>query len=148
MSAQQNTSVVRRYIEEVWDKNNPAAIDEFLAPHYRRYISPTGASITREGQKQRLAAFRTTFPDIQLTIEDRLNEGDRVAFRSTIRGTHQGMFLDIAPTGRSVIVSLIDVVRIEQGQIIEHWGGPDIFDLLRQLGVGVSPDSGREPNHD
>ena len=60
---------------------------------------------------------------------------DRVAFRATIRGTHEGMFQGIAPMGRRVTFSVIDIVRIEQGRIIEHWGGPDMWDLLQQLGA-------------
>ena len=146
MAAGANTSVVRRYIAEVWEKNNPAAIDDFLAPPYRRYVASTGAPLTRDGQKQRLAAFRTAFPDMQLTIEDMLTEGDRVAFRSTLRGTHRGSFLGIPSTGRTVTVSLIDVMRIEQGQIIEHWGGPDLFDLLQQLGASMSAGPEQEAN--
>ena len=146
MSAGANTSVVRRYLEEVWDKNNPAAIDAFLAPQYRRYVSATGAPLTRDGQKQRLATFRTAFPDMQLTLEEMLTDGDRVAFRSTLRGTHRGNFLAIPPTGRAVTVSLIDMMRIEQGQIIEHWGGPDLFDLLQQVGASMSAGLAQEAN--
>ncbi len=139
MPAEESKAVVRRYIDEVWHKRNLAAVDAFLAPHYRRYVSPTAAPLTLEGQKQRLAAFRSAFPDIELTVEDMLAEGDRVAFRSTIRGTHAGVFLGIPASGKRVTVALIDVVRVEHARIVEHWGGPDIFDLLQQLGAGISP---------
>ncbi len=140
MASEEPTSVVRRYIEEVWHKSNLAAVDEFLAPSYRRYVSPVATTLTRKGQKERLAAFRAAFPDSHLTIEDMLAEGDRVAFRSTIRATHRAEYLGIPATGRSVTISLIDVVRIEHGQIVEHWGGPDFFDLLRQLSASISSD--------
>ena len=117
MSAEENKSLVRTYLEEVWQKRNPAAVDEFLAPNYRRYLSPTAPPLDLDGQRQRLTGFRAAFPDIQLTIEDMFAEGDRVAFRSTMRATHQGLFQGVAPAGKHVTVSLIDVVRIEKWQI-------------------------------
>ena len=144
MSAEDNKALVRRYLEEVWHEGNIAAVDAFLAPHYRRYLSPAAAPLTLDGQRQRLTGFRAAFPDIQLTIEDMFAEGDRVAFRSTMRGTHQGVFQGIAPTGKQVTVSLIDVVRVEHGKLVEHWGGPDLWDLLQQLGAVVSVGQDRQ----
>ena len=138
MSTEDNKSLVRRYLDEVWQKGNVMAADEFLAPNYRRYLSPTAAPLDVAGQKQRLAGFRAAFPDIQITLEDIFAEGDRVAFRSTMRGTHQGAFLGLAPTGRAVTVSLVDVMRVENGRLVEHWGGPDLLNLAQQLGAVVS----------
>ena len=138
MSAEENKSLVRRYLDEVWQERNIAALDEFLAPNYRRYLSPTAGPLTPEGQRQRITGFRAAFPDLHLTLEDIFADGDRVAFRSTIRGAHQGVFQGLAPTGKQVTVSLLDVVRIENGRFAEHWGGPDLWDLLRQIGAEVS----------
>ncbi len=138
MSKEDNKALVHSYIQEVWEKKNPAAVDEFLAPHYQRHISPTATPLNRDGQKQRLAELRVAFPDIHLTLEEICAESDKVTFRSTIRGTHQGVFQGIAPTGRQVMVSLLDMVRVEEGKIAEHWGGPDFLDWLRQLGAVVS----------
>lgn len=115
-----------------------AALDDFLAPGYRRHVSPTAPPLTREGQSQRLAGFRAAFPDVELTVEDVHAEGDRVAFRSTIRGTHRGAFKGIAPAGVLVTVGLLDVVRIEDGRFVEQCGGPDVLDLQQQLGATVS----------
>ena len=133
MSVEANKAFLRRYIEEVWEKQNPAAVDDFLAQDYRRYRSPTTAALTREGQKQLLTGFRAAFSDIKLTVEEMIAEGDRIAFRSTMRGTHQGEFLGIAATGNPVTVRLLDVIRIQDGKIVEQWGGPDTYDLLRQI---------------
>ena len=138
MSASENKTLLRRYVREVWDKQNPAAIRGFLASGYRRYTSPEAAPLTLDDQVQRLTGFRTAFPDIQIAIEDVITEGDRMAFRSTMRGTHQGELMGIQPTGKRVTVGLIDVVRVENGKIVEQWGGPDLFDLLRQLGAVFS----------
>ncbi len=138
MSVEENKALLQRYVEEVWRQGNVAALDDFLAPDYRRHVSPTAAPLTRDGQKERLAGVRAAFPDIELTVEDVLAEGDRVAFRSTLRGTHRGVFQGIAPTGVRVTVALLDLIRIEQGRVVEQWGGPDFLDLLRQLGATVS----------
>jgi predicted ester cyclase len=147
MSAEENKALVRRYIEVVWNKRNTAALDELLAPNYKRYVSATATPLTREGQRQRVTGFHTAFPDIHFTIEDLFAEGDRVAFRATFRGTHQGPFpilQGMAPTGKQVTVSVLDVVRVEHGKFAEHWGGPDVLDLLQQLGAAISAGSERK----
>jgi steroid delta-isomerase-like uncharacterized protein len=122
MLAEENKTLLRRYMEEVWEKQNPEALEDFLAPHYKRHRSPTVASLTREGQKQLLLQFRTAFPDIQITVEEIIAEDDRIAFRSTMRGTHRAEFMGIAPTGKKIEVSLLDIMHIQDGRIIEHWG--------------------------
>jgi predicted ester cyclase len=138
MLAEESKALLHRYITEVWDRQNPAAVDEFLAPGYKRHRSATTEPLTRDGQKQLLIKFRAAFPDIQLTIEEIVAEGDRLAFRSTMRGSHQGEFLGIAPTGKEVTVGLVDVLHIEDGKFVEQWGGPDLLDLVQQLGGEIS----------
>jgi steroid delta-isomerase-like uncharacterized protein len=135
--ADENKSLVRRYYEAV-NRGNPNALDEFFSPNYKRYLSATAAPLTADGQKQRLAGLRAAFPDLQLTVEDIIAEGDRVAISLTARGTHLGTFQGIAPTGKPVTVSAFEVVRIENGKLIEHWGGPDTLNLLQQLGAVIS----------
>lgn len=138
MSAQENKARVRDYLDAVWGKRNIDAMDEYLNPDYRRYPGPNAEPITLEGQKARIAGFQASLPDAELTIEDIFGEDDRVAFRSTLRATHQGELLGIPPTGNHIEVALLDVMRLEEGQIIEHWGGPDMLDLLQQLGARVA----------
>src|SRR5215469_12631814 len=119
MSAEANKALVRRYIEVVWNQRNMAVLEELLAPTYQRYVSATAAPLRSEGQRQRITGFHTAFPDLQFTIEDLIAEGDRVTFRATLRGTHRGPFPslpDMAPTGKQVTISVLDVVRLEQGK--------------------------------
>ena len=142
MSADADKALLRRYIEDVWHRANVAALDDYLAADYRRHVSPTAPPLSLDGQKQRLAGFRAAFPDIQLTLEDVLVEDDRVVFRSTMRGTHKGEFQGIPPTGARVTVALFDTIRIQDGRIVEQWGGPDVLDLLRQLGATVASREG------
>jgi predicted ester cyclase len=137
-SAEDNKALLYRYINEVWENQNLMALNEFLAPTYQRHRSPIVPPLTRDGQKQLLTQFRTGFPDIQITIEEVIVQDDRIAFRSTMRGTHLGEFLGIPPTSRAVTVGLVDIIHLENGKFVEQWGGPDLWDLLRQLGVNIS----------
>ena len=138
MSIEENKALLKRYVEEVWDMGNPYAVDKFLAEHFKRHRSPLLPSLTREEQKQLLINFRTAFPDIQLTVEEVIADDKRIAFRSTIRATHQGELMGIPPTGKPITVSLVDIIHIEDGRFVEQWGGPDLLDLVQQLGAKIS----------
>ena len=143
MSPEENKALVRRYIEVVWNQKKTEALDELLAPNYRRYVSATSAPLSREGQRQRITGFHHAFPDLHFMVEDLFAEGDRVTFRVTMRGTHEGPFpylQGVPPTGKKVTIAVLDVIRVEQGKFAEQWGGPDLFDLLQQLGAKVSAD--------
>lgn len=133
MSAEDNKALVRRALAGVRDGWTQAVIDEFFAPEYCRHLTPTGPHLTREEQRERASRLRVAFPDAVATLEDILTEGDRVAYRLTIRGTHRGSFLGVGATGRRVTVSLFAIVRVEDGKLAEEWGGLDQVDLLRQL---------------
>jgi len=141
MSTEENQSLVRHYVDQFVNRGNMAVADEILSPDYRRYISPSTPPLTAEQQKQRIAGMRAAFPDLHVSVEDMITEGDRVAFRGVVRGTQQGAFLGLAPTGKQVTVFAFDVIRIEQGKLIEHWGGPDLFSILLELGAVVSASS-------
>lgn len=133
MSAEANKEVVARYLREVWGAGNLDAIRHFLAPGYQRHVSPTIAPLDTEGQIERLRGLQAAFPDVQITVDRVVAEGDLVAIQGTLRGTHHGELAGIPPTGRSVVVGLADVIRFENGLFAEHWGGPDMADLMGQL---------------
>lgn len=116
-------------------------IERFFAPDYRRHLTPTGPHLTREEQRARASRLRVAFPGADVALEDILAEGDRVAYRSTIRGTHRSSFLGVAATGRRVTVALFAIVRVENGKLAEEWGGLDQVDLLRQLREPKEPPS-------
>lgn len=138
MSVAANKETLSRYVAQVWDEGNVEAIRDFLSPLFQRHVSPLLPPLDREGQIERIVGFRDAFPDVTLVVEEVTAEGDRVAFRSTMRGTHLGEFAGIQPTGRKVTVGLLDTIRIDGGQFVEQWGGPDVFDLLRQLGASYT----------
>jgi steroid delta-isomerase-like uncharacterized protein len=136
--ADANKSLVRRYYQ-VWTQGDLKALDDLLSPNYKRYLSATTPPINADAQKQRLVGLRAAFPDIQVTVEDIVAEGDRVAVYATVRGTHRGTFQGAAPTGKQGTVSGCELIRIENGKMIEHWGGTDNLALLQQLGFMISP---------
>jgi predicted ester cyclase len=140
MSSEQNKALVGRFLSRInnKDKWDDAILDEFFAPTYRRYLTPTTPPLTAEEQRERAARLRAAFPDAATTLEDLVAGGDRVAYRLTIRGTHQGLFLGIPPSQKLVTVSFTAIVRIEDGKLAEEWGGLDQIDLLHQLGAVVS----------
>ncbi len=134
-----NKALVRRYVEQVPNGGHFEVLDEMVSPNYKRYLSAATAPVNAAANKQRLAGMRTVFPDLQITIDDMIAEGDRVVYRGTARGTQQVVFMGIPSTGKQVTVAVIEIFRIENGKITEHWGGPDTMDLVQQLGGVVSP---------
>ena len=135
MSAEENKAIVRRYLDEAWIKRNVNILDELMAPNYARYLPGLDKPLGKEAQKQRLAGFFTAMPDLAFTLDDLFAEGDRVVFRVTIQGTHEGTFLGVAPTGKQLTVTAIDIARLENGKIVDHWGQMDMAGLMRQLGL-------------
>jgi steroid delta-isomerase-like uncharacterized protein len=138
-STEDNKAAVRRYLEEAWNQKNLGILDQLTASDYARYISGQASPLDREGQKQRIASFHQALPDVHLTLEDLIAEGDRVVFRITLRGTHSGMLMGVPPTGKQVTISAIDIARFADGKIVEHWGQMDTFGLLQQLGAISTP---------
>ena len=135
MSAEENKAIVRRYLDEAWIKRNVNILDELMAPNYARYLAGQATPLDREGQKRRIAGFHAAMPDLDFLIEDLFAEGDRVVFRVKITGTHTGTFLGVAPSGKQVTVTAIDIARLENGKIVDHWGQMDTAGLMRQLGL-------------
>lgn len=135
MSAEHNKTVVRRFVQEVWSKGNLAAVAELVAPNVVDHNPLPGQAPGIEGIKQVVTTFRNAFPDARFTSEDLVTEGDRVVTRWTGRGTHKSEFEGIAPTGRQVTMTGIDIFRVVGGKIVERWANQDDLGLLRQLGV-------------
>jgi steroid delta-isomerase-like uncharacterized protein len=133
MPETENKTLVRRLLEELRDGWHAATIEKYFAPGYRRHLNATSTPLTREEQRQRATRLRVAFPDARATLEDIFAEGDRVAYRLTIRGTHTGEFLGVPASGKPVAVSFIAIVRIVDGKLVEEWGGLDQPDLIRQM---------------
>jgi len=136
--SEENKALVRRLIEEAWNKGNLAVIDELLSPDYVLHIAAPGVP-DRAGYKQAVSMYCTALPDLRFAIEDTVAEGDKVVIRCTIRGTHKGEYMGIAPTGRQVAMTVIAIRRIEGGRIVEEWVETDRLGLMQQMGVVPPP---------
>jgi steroid delta-isomerase-like uncharacterized protein len=134
MSTEANKALVQRFWEEVFNHQNLAAIDELCVANFT-YHDMTGAHQGAAAVKDYLSVYLAAFPDQHVTIEDMIAEGDRVVTRWTVRGTHQGPFMDIAPTGKQVTVTGIDITRVVNGKALEDWDTFDTLGLLQQLAV-------------
>jgi steroid delta-isomerase-like uncharacterized protein len=138
MAAEENKDIVRRYLEQLYNRRGPAAADQIIDPEVV-FHEPATTIRGREDLVQRAASFRAAFPDLHVAIEDELAEGDRVATRWTLRGSHRGEFAGISPTGRAVSVAGIIIWRIADGKIQEAWGSYDALGLMQQLGAIQAP---------
>ena len=137
--SQENKTIAERFNEDVWGRGDEDALEELLAPDFVDHDPLPGQSPDREGHRQILAAFRSAFPDLNVTTEDIIAEGDKVVARWTARGTHQGELMGIAPTGKEVTIQGIDVLRIAEGKVVERWADYDALGMMQQLGVIPEP---------
>lgn len=134
-----NKALIRRFFEEVWSSGDLSKRDEFLDAGYRGHMAGAAEPIDRDGWTGWFQGFRAAFPDARFTVEDLVAEGDRVAARLTMRGTHLGPLNGTPPTGRSVVVGGMSIERIADGQIVEGWNQNDALGLLVQLGMMPPP---------
>ena len=132
MSHEQNKAVLRRVIEEGFNKGNYAALDALFAPDYKEH--QFSLKTTLVGFKEDIRYLRTGFPDFHLTIEQITADEDKVWLLMTARGTNLGPFMG-PPTGKPIAITVMDVCRFENGKIVEHWGSPDRFAVMVQLGL-------------
>ncbi|MBI3362976.1 MAG: ester cyclase [Chloroflexi bacterium] len=139
-----NKAISRRFIEDGFNKGNMAAIDEIVAPGHTNSGpgSLPGLPPGPEGSKQIISVYRNAFPDLQLTVDDVIAEGDKVVTRWTGRGTHKGELAGIPPTGKTAVTTGMGVDRIVNGKIVESWGIFDQLGMLTQLGVVPPPPGG------
>jgi len=129
-----NEAVVRRIMEEVLNRGCIELLTELVAADHVGH-DPLGDHYGPEGLRIAVAEYRAAFPDLQVTVEDLVTEGDRVVHRFTLRGTHVGSFMGIPPTGRVVTAGGITIDRLADGKVAESWISLDALNLLRQLGA-------------
>jgi predicted ester cyclase len=128
-------ALAQRWFSEVMNQGNEEVIDEICSPEFVDHDPLPGTSPDRQGLHDFVKQVRAAFPDLETTADDILVEGDRLAVRSTIRGTHEGEFMGIPGTGKKVEVANYDFVRLEGDQAVEHWGTIDSAALMEQLGA-------------
>jgi steroid delta-isomerase-like uncharacterized protein len=134
--SEQNKTSVRRLFEEVWNKGHVPVADELFAPTYTHHDSSTpDAGRGPESEKKRATLYRNAFPDLRLTIEDIIAEGETVVARWSCRGTHNGDLNGIAPTGKQINITGVSIARFTNGKMFEGFVNWDALGLMQQLGV-------------
>jgi steroid delta-isomerase-like uncharacterized protein len=135
MTPAENKAIVRTFVEQAQSQGRLSAIDEYLAADFVDHNAPAGLPTDREGVRMQFTGLLTAFPDLKAIIHDQIAEGEKVVTRKSLRGTHRGDFLGIAPTGKAVSLEVIDILRLVDGKIVEHWNVVDLLGLMVQLGV-------------
>jgi steroid delta-isomerase-like uncharacterized protein len=126
-------------IYEAINTGNLALLEKFVAPDY---VEHSEGFQGIEPFRQQITAFRAAFPDLHVSIDDLLIDGDRFASRTTVTGTHTGDLMGMPATGQHISVGAVDIGRIQNGQAKERWGSLDMYSLLTQLGVIPAPQPG------
>jgi len=134
-----NKALVRRFYEEVWARGNVGFAEEVFADDYIRHdLRPTNAAAGAVGQALIAEQFRRAFPDLEWHVDLVLGDGDLVAARWTASGTHFGAWDDVAPTGRRMTFSGVNIFRFgDGGKVVEIWNHRDDLGLREQLGAAV-----------
>ena len=143
---EKNKALVREFFEEAWGKGNVAAVDEFVAADYVEHPRPADLPPGAEGLKRLIGAYRTAFPDLKMTLDDIFGEGEMVAYRWSVDGTHLGDWLGVPPTGNHVAATGITLFRVAFGKVMEGWTTMDLSPAEEEMqwltqGVG-GPTSG------
>jgi steroid delta-isomerase-like uncharacterized protein len=129
-------AIARRLLDEAFNSGNLDVVDELLAPEFVNHDAALPEPTTGiEAAKASIGGYRAAFPDLRITIDEQLAEGELVTTRWTARGTHQGELFGMAPTGKQGTVTGITIDRIVDGRIVESWTNWDTFGLLVQLGA-------------
>jgi steroid delta-isomerase-like uncharacterized protein len=126
---------IRGHYHDAWNSGDTGAIDGIMAPEVVNHSPLPGQTPGVEGFKQALAWMRGGVPDLTITIDSSIEDGDLVSTRWTGRGTQTGMLMGIPATGRTVAVTGIDICRVRDGRIVEYWQELDTLSMLQQLGV-------------
>jgi predicted ester cyclase len=129
-----NKAIVVRFNKEFIEKGNQSVFDETIADDFVNGTPTPGIAPDRAGVAHFFNnVLRPAFPDIKVTIHDQVAEGDEVVTRKSYTATHQGPFLGVEPTGRSVEFSVIDILKLRDGKYVGHWACADMLGLLGQL---------------
>jgi predicted ester cyclase len=135
MDIEANKAVVRRFIEEIVNTGDVSRLDEVVSPDYVEVHANKMYDVGLEGARDHVLGVRKTYPDLHLTIEQQIAEGEWVATRITARGTHTGEWLGIRPTSKKLEFTGVNLDRVVGGRIVEHGGAADMLTPLLEAGA-------------
>ena len=132
-----NKTFVRAFYQDIWNNGMLGKAGDYITESFVDHNSalPPGAPGGLAGAAAVFQTFRNAFPDLVCTVDDMIEEGDKVMTRWTSRGTNTGSLMGMPPTGKPVSVNVVEVYRIVGGKIVERWGLYSQFEMLQQLGV-------------
>jgi steroid delta-isomerase-like uncharacterized protein len=139
-SSESAKAIVRRNTEEVQGRGSFGVFEELFADDFVDHTPQPGTTPDKAGVRKLYTYLRTAFPDFRAEIHWQLVAGDRVTTYKTYYGTHQGPFLGVAPTHRGIHFEAVDVMRVQNGKITDHWGVGNLLSLMQQIG-GWNPPS-------
>jgi steroid delta-isomerase-like uncharacterized protein len=128
-------AVVRRNTEEVQSLGNFNVFEELFADDFVDHTPQPNTTRDKKGVRDLYHRLRAAFPDFHADIHWQAADGEMVTTYKTYHGTHLGMFLGVAPTGRKIQFETVDVMRVRNGKITDHWGVANLFSLMQQLGA-------------
>jgi len=132
-----NKEIAKRFIEEVVNTGDLDKVSEFIDPMYKDHNDKENDITGIDGAKAHIIAVRSTYPDLKVTIEQQISEGDIVMSRFIANATHQGEWLGMKPTHKPIVIHGVNIDRIKSNKIIEHWGMANSLEAL--LAIGVFP---------
>ena len=130
-----NKRIVKEYIEKVINTGNVELIPQFVSSDYVEIYNNKKYPIGIEGAKEHITGVRNTYPDLKLSIDLQIEEGELVATCYTMRGTHTGLWMGIKPTGKRIEVTGVNIDKIIANKIVEHGGAANMFDGLLEIGA-------------
>ena len=125
--------MVRRNTEEVQSRGNFDVFGELFADDFTDHTPQPGTAPDKAGVRKLYSYIRSAFPDFHAEIHWQLAEGDRVTTYKAYFGTHEGDFLGVPPTHRKIHFETVDVMRVQNGKITDHWGVANLLSLMRQI---------------
>ncbi|HET6320186.1 MAG TPA: ester cyclase [Chloroflexota bacterium] len=134
MSAEDNKSIILRWLQ-AFNERDWATEAAYRAPDYVAYLAGAPGPLDGAGWDGFMSAFSAGLPDAQISVEAMVAERDLVASRWTITGTHSGTFQGVPATGRQVTMAGIEISRVVDGKIVEHWAQFDVLGVLQQIGA-------------
>lgn len=131
----QNKDLVRRYVEEVINTGDVRHIEHFISPDYVEIYRDQEHAVGIAGAKEHVLGVRLVYPDLHLTVHQQIAEGEWVVTVYTARGTHQGEWMGIQPTGKVIEVTGVNVDRVKNGLIVQHGGAANLLEPLLEVGA-------------
>ena len=129
----ENKAKFQLLYDEILNKGNLDAFEELCVPNFVKHAIPPSPDYGIEGSKQSVLMLRKAFPDIKYTVEDMIEDGDKLVARWSAKGTHKGEFMGIPPTGKQVAFTGIEIIRVKDGKAVEEWEELDRAGLMQQL---------------